>query len=310
MLSLSKFAKNYDIFENLFSDEKNKYDYETVLNFFKLWEKKDLDKFMKSTRYMEDMKGLIVNIGRTKEINYNKAILAKDVYLHMMHDQFYCSMLYMLGRDKTWLQSKISMDSESIKNMEEIKRSEYASTILSMHYGPYRACPMFLQLFDKDFLVPHTENEYSDVFVKNKVIPSQIELSLIDNGLIQKLDQSYAQNRSVFLLSDYSVSPRKSERTATLFGNKIHAPSGGIRVAQKNQSSTYLMRMKSKEICQFDVEIRKVIDKKDWDKDSNPSQLDTVVDNCFKWFTHVVETDPVPWQGWHRYNHILSETEK
>lgn len=309
MLSLSNFAKNYHLFENLFADEKNKYDYNIVLNFFKLWEQKELEKFMKSSLYINEMRVLMLNVGRTKEIKYNKALLAKDVYLQMMHDQFFCSMLYMLGRDKKWLLDQISMDSESTQNFEEIKNSEHASTILSMHYGPYRACPMFLQLFDKAFLVPHTENEYSDVFVKNKVIPENIELSLIDNSLIQRLDQSYTQNRSVFLLSDYSVSPRKSERTATLFGNKIHAPSGGIRVAQKNHSSTYLMRMKSKETFKFDVEIRKVIDNKDWEKNPNPSQLDSIVDNCFKWFTHVIESDPVPWQGWHRYPQILSEGE-
>ena len=254
------------------------------------------------------MRDLISNIGKTKEITFNKALLAKDVYLHMMNDQFYCSMLYLLGRDRDWLKTVTTMDRETIQNIEDISKSEFASTILSMHYGPYRACPMFVQLFDKNFLIPHTENEYSDVFVRNKIIPSNIELSIIDAGLIQKLDQSYAENRSVFLLSDYSVSPRKSERTATLFGNKIHAPSGGIRVAQKNKSSIYLMRMKSNEPCNFDLQIRKVVDKEDWDMHSSASQLDLIVDNCFKWFTNVIETDPVPWQGWHRYSQILSES--
>ncbi|MBL92138.1 MAG: hypothetical protein CMH56_10075 [Myxococcales bacterium] len=308
MLSLSRSAQTFELFKNLYPSGENEYDYEKVIDFFKLWEERDLAEFMKKGDFAFGVKDLMTNIGLAKGLPKNSALLAKDVFMHMMKDQFFCSMLYMFGRDKKWLNSKMSISEASQRALDEIKTEDSPPTVLSMHYGPYRAVPPFVSLFERPFLIPHTENEYSDIFKEKGIIPDAIELHLIDDDLPQKMVANFKGGKGLFLLGDYSTSPRRSRQTATLFQGKIHAPSGGMRIAQNLGSSLYLMRIKSQDPCNFDVKVDKVIGASEWESDSK-EQLLKVNQQCFDWFTQVIESDPAPWQGWHRFKHIVAQEE-
>lgn len=308
MLSLAQFAKNYELFKNLFSSSPEAYDYDKVIAFFKLWEERDLKEFMKRGSFAFGIKGLMTNIALAKGLPTNSALLAKDVYMHMMKDQFYCSMLYMLGNDKDWLKSVTTMSAQSREALEQIKTEKTPPTVLAMHYGPYRAVPPFVSLFERPFLIPHTDNDFSAIFKKEGVIPEAIDLCMVDDKFPQRMIQNFNEDKGLFLLGDYSVSPRKSKQTASLYETQIHAPSGAIRVAQRFGSSLFVLRIKSQAPCNFDVKIDKLIDGAQWETKSR-EQVTSVNEQCFKWFAEVIESDPAPWQGWHRFKDIVVQEE-